>query len=294
MNQMVQRLGEIMTLKSILPELQKARKFGYAVPLYDVFDQFGVDGVFDAQEITKAPVIIGIYSGASIMKDIAAFVAYIRAKAERTCYPVSVMLDHGTSVEQCLFAIESGFTDVMFDGSSLSFEDNIRETYRIVEAAHTCGAGVEAELGHVGSGSKYESYGGQRIGFTDPNLVEEFVSSTNVDILAIAFGNAHGQYSSKPEIDLELLSDVYKRVDIPLVMHGGSGLQDSEYREVIRSGVSKINIFTTIHNAAVLRMIDESKTAKPSMFSITGQIREAYRDICAHYFDVFGATNKGI
>ena len=282
-----------MALTSIKKDLEKASLSKYAVPLYDVFDQFGVDGVFDALEATKSPVILGIYSEARVMDSITPFTAYISTQAEKTCFPVSIMLDHGSSVEKCLYALENGFTDVMYDGSNLPLEENIANTKKVVEAAHACGASVEAELGHVGSGLNYEEYGGQRIGFTDPKLVEEFVYQTNIDFLAIAFGNAHGVYKGEPKIDLKLVRDISKRVDIPLVMHGGSGLGDTEYREIIDAGISKINFFTTIHNIALQRMIEAANSEKPSMFLISEQIRLAYRETCSHYFDVFGTSGMG-
>lgn len=281
-----------MTLTSIKTELIKARDSKYAVPLYDVFDQFGVDGVFDALEMAKAPVILGIYSGARVMETISAFSAYITNRAEKSCYPVSIMLDHGSSVEKCLYALENGFTDIMYDGSNLPYEENIENTIKVVEAAHACGASVEAELGHVGVGSEYDSYGGKRIGFTDPNMVEDFVRRTNVDFLAIAFGNAHGMYKGEPKIDLDLIRTVYQKVDVPLVMHGGSGLSDGDYKEIIKAGIAKINFFTTIHNAASQMMVEAAKGERPSMFSISEQIRLAYKETCTYYFDIFGSTGK--
>lgn len=283
-----------LTITSIKTELIKAMQNGYAVPLYDVFDSYGVDGIFDAVEEKKAPVIFGVYSGAKVFqKDAQAFVAYIRARAERISSPVSIMLDHGASVEQCLYALESGFTDVMYDGSALPIEENIANTCRVVKAAHACGAGVEAELGHVGSGEDYQAYGGKQLGFTDPDQVEYFVSETGVDFLAIAFGNAHGLYKGEPCLDLNLVRNIRHRTAIPLVMHGGSGLEDSQYQQVIRAGVAKINLFTAIHNEATRRMIQAARSDHASMFTISEQIRLAYYEVCAHYFDVFGATGKG-
>lgn len=281
-----------MAITSIKNDLNKATQQGYGVPLYDVWDQIGVDGVFEAAEQKRAPVILGIYSGAKVMHQAAAFTAYLRARAERSCVPVSIMLDHGSTVDQCLYALECGFTDVMYDGSSLSVEENIQNTKKVVRAAHACGAAVEAELGHVGSGSEYDAYGGLRHGFTDPNMVENFISETGVDFLAIAFGNAHGVYKGKPNIDLELVREIRQRVEIPLVMHGGTGLEDYQYTEVIQAGIAKINLFTVIHNEAVKRMVAAAQDIKASMFSILEQEQAAYRDICEHYLDVLGATGK--
>jgi fructose-bisphosphate aldolase class II len=281
-----------MTIISIKTEMERAAKQHFAIPLYDVFDQYAVDGVFNAVEDRRAPVILGIYSGASIMSHIAAFTAYIRARAERSCMPISIMLDHGATVEQCLHVLECGFTDVMYDGSSLPFEENIANTRRVVQAAHAYGAAVEAELGHVGSGSEYDLFVGKRGGFTDPDRVEQFVTETGVDFLAIAFGNAHGLYKGNPQIDLELVREVHRRVDIPLVMHGGTGLTDEMYAPIIDAGIAKINFFTGISQDATRRMIEAANQPNPSMLTIADQIPRAYFDVCCKYFDIFRTSGK--
>ena len=282
-----------MTITSIKDELNHAMRGKYAVPLFDVFDQCGVDGIFEALEEKRAPVILGIYGGAKIMHHAAAFSAYLHARAERTCVPVSIMLDHGATVEQCLFALESGFTDVMYDGSSLPFEENIANTRKVVQAAHACGAAVEAELGHVGSGRDYDTYGGQHLGFTDPEKVEQFIVETGVDFLAIAFGNAHGMYRGEPHLDLELVRQICSQVNIPLVMHGGTGLADSQYVEVVQAGIAKINLFTVVFNRATQLMVEACQASNPNMFNIIEQEQIAYREISAHFFEIFGAAGKG-
>jgi fructose-bisphosphate aldolase, class II len=281
-----------LTITSIKNDLTRASRESFAVPLYDVFDQIGVDGVLEAAENKKAPVIMGIYSGAKVMHYAGAFTAYLRARAERSCVPVSIMLDHGASVDQCLYALECGFTDVMYDGSSLSIEENIENTRKVVQAAHACGAAVEAELGHVGSGSEYDAYGGLRHGFTNPDMVEKFIAETGIDFLAIAFGNAHGMYKGEPHLDLDLVKEIRHRVEIPLVMHGGTGLEDHQYREVIKSGIAKINLFTVIHNEATRRMVLAAQEKNASMFSFTEQEQAAYCDVCEHYLDVLEAAGK--
>jgi fructose-bisphosphate aldolase, class II len=282
-----------LTITSIKTELNRALHVGYAVALFDVFDQYGVDGIFDAVEEKHAPVIFGIYSGSKVFqRNAKAFVAYIRTRAEGVSYPISIMLDHGSNVEQCLFALECGFTDVMYDGSKLALKENIEDTKRVVAAARCCGAAVEAELGHVSSGSNYATFGGQRIGFTDPNQVEEFVSETGVDFLAVAFGNAHGNYYGEPCLDLNLLREIRKRTSIPLVMHGGTGLEDKQYQEIISAGVSKINFFTVVLNEATKRMVSAARSENPNMFQISEQMQTAYREISSHYFDVLSTSGR--
>ncbi|MGD0623746.1 MAG: class II fructose-bisphosphate aldolase [Thermodesulfobacteriota bacterium] len=233
-----------MPLVSIAGELAKAKKGGYALPSFNVFEMKGCEGVFEAIEGKRAPAIVGIFSGTFNEQSSPAFAAFIRSMAEKPSVPVSLMLDHGTSFEQCLKAISLGFTDVMYDGSQLPLEGNIVTTRLVVHAAHAAGVCVEAELGHVGMGSDYATFGAEKKGFTDPAAAERFVAETEVDFLAVAIGNAHGVDKGKSHLDMGLLKEIRKRVDIPLVLHGGSGLSEEQFKSAIQAGISKVNITT--------------------------------------------------
>ncbi len=281
-----------MPLVSIKAELIKARREGYAVPLFNVFDPIAVDGAVAAIKAQNAPCILGVYSGCFKDENIEAYAAYIRTRVSRLPMPVSMMLDHGESAEQARCAIELGFTDVMFDGSRLPIDENVAISRQIVEFAHPLGVGVEAELGHVGQGSDYDEIESKRLGFTDPSSAQTFIEQSGVDFLAIAFGNAHGEYKGEPHIDLNLLAQVVKQTEIPLVMHGGSGLQDEQYRSVARAGIAKINYFTGIQKAASARMADAAGQLNPGMFAFTAAMRQTYTDMCSHYLEVFGAAGK--
>jgi len=281
-----------MTLVSIKNELIKARQAGYAVPLYDVFDMQGIEGVMDALVAKRAPTILAIYSPFAEKPFARAMAAYIRCRAEDTDVPISLMLDHGSSVELCERMLDYGFSDVMYDGSSLPIEENIANTLKVVAAAHAHGAAAEAELGHVGQGDDYDSYGGQRVGFTDPESAEYFVKQTGVDFLALAFGNAHGFYKGEPHLDLDLLAAVRQRVSVPLVMHGGTGISDDQFRAAIAGGISKINFATAIMNGAVENMRQATRSDKVALFEVTEGIRVSYREWCSRLYDVFGTTGK--
>lgn len=281
-----------MTLVSIKNDLIKARKERYAVPLWDVFEMQGMEGILDAIVDKRAPTIIGIYSPAAAQPNCRALTAYIRCRAEDTDVPIAIMLDHGANVEQCLEVLRYGFTDVMYDGSKLPIEENIANTRRVVEAAHELGAAVEAELGHVGQGDEYDSFGGQRKGFTDPGAVERFVAETGVDFLAIAFGNAHGLYKGEPHLDLDLVAEIRRRVEIPLVMHGGTGISDEQFRAAIAAGISKINFFTSILNTATQNMQTACAQPGANMFQIYESIRPAYTQWCSHLYEVFGTAGR--
>jgi fructose-bisphosphate aldolase class II len=281
-----------MTIVSIKHELSRAQREHYAVPLYDVYEIQGMEGLMEALTEKRAPTIVGIYSPYAALPNCRALAAYVRCRAEATDVPVSLMLDHGASAELCLEVMDYGFTDVMYDGSSLPLNENIANTRLVVQAAHARGVAVEAELGHVGFGDQYESEGGKGIGFTDPANVEHFVEATGVDFLAIAFGNAHGLYKGEPHLDLELVAEIRRRVDLPLVMHGGTGLSDEQFRGAIAAGISKINYATAIVNASAENMRQAAAKPGASMFDIYDGIRLAYSQGCSHLYDVFGTAGR--
>lgn len=281
-----------MSLVTIQPFMARGAKEGFAVPLFDTFDGLTTDGIVAALEENHAPGIVAVYSGTFEQPNAKALIAYIHSCVENLSVPASLMLDHGTSLEQCIQAIRLGFTDVMFDGSSLPIEENMAQTRAIVRVAHAVGVHVEAELGHVGSGSNYTDYGGRRKGFTDPDDVERFVTETGVDYLAVAIGSAHGVYHGQPQLDLELLAEIRRRVDIPLVMHGGSGLSEAQFRGAVAGGISKINVATDLIVTAGKRIIVEGQAENASYFSQAQAARDAFKDRSAYYLDLFGAKGK--
>lgn len=281
-----------MPLVSALEVLKAAQAGRYGVPCFDTFEMGGTEGIFAAIEESHAPGIIGLYAPLVEGPHPRAFTDYVRAMAEEATVPVSIMLDHGASFEHCVKALSLGYTDVMYDGSSLPLEENIATTGLVVRAAHAMGAAVEAELGHVGAGLSYQEFGAQGKGFTDPASVERFVEETGVDFLAIAIGTAHGLYESEPHLALDLLAEIRSRVDIPLVLHGGSGLSDDQFRSAVAGGISKINIFTGLAVEARRRLIENAASEDVSMFTMTAQIREAFYDRCVHFIDVFGAAGR--
>ena len=281
-----------MPLVSILNELVKASENGYAIPCFDTFEMNGTLGILDALEEKRAPAMIGLYTSMFERPNPRAFTDYVRALAEEATVPVSIILDHGANFEHCMKALSVGFTDVMYDGSKLPLEENIANTKMVVRAAHAVGAAAEAELGHVGVGRTYQAFGGQGKGFTNPDDVERFVEETDVDFLAIAIGTAHGLYDGEANLALDLLAEIRERVSIPLVLHGGSGLSDDQFRAAVAGGIAKINIFTNLAVKASKRMIEAAQAEGASYFSLTGQIREAFKAECEHCLDVFGTAGK--
>ncbi|MEJ5198921.1 MAG: class II fructose-bisphosphate aldolase [Anaerolineae bacterium] len=281
-----------MALVSVLSAIKAAQAGGYALPLFDTFDMAATDGMLQAFEEKRAHAFIGLYGGMFDQPNAVANVAYIRAAAERAGVPASLMLDHGSSFEQCIRAISLGFTDVMFDGSKLPLEENIAQTKLVVRAAHAVGVAVEAELGHVGSGKEYQSFGAKRLGFTDPSVVERFVAETGVDMLAVAIGTAHGVYQGEPKLDLDLLRDIRRRVDIPLVMHGGSGLSNEQFRSAIENGVAKVNVATELFITSAQRIATAARAGEISYFDVNRIAAATFRERCGFYIELFGAAGK--
>ena len=281
-----------MALVSVKQALKDAQAGGYALALFDTFDMHATDGIFQAFEEKRAHAFIGLYGGFFEQPNAAANVAYIREAAASTKVPVSLMLDHGASFEQCIRAISLGFTDVMFDGSKLPLEENITQTKLVVRAARAVGVAVEAELGHVGSGKEYQSFGAKRMGFTDAATVERFAAETGVDFLAVAIGTAHGVYQGEPHLDLELLDAIRRRVEIPLVMHGGSGLSDVQFRSAVEHGIAKINVATELFMTSAKRIVGAARDKDLSYFEIARLASETFRERCGYYIDLFGEADR--
>jgi fructose-bisphosphate aldolase, class II len=282
-----------MPLVSITETVKRASSERFAVPLFDAFEMSAVEGIIAAAEQKKAPVIIAIYDALLMLPVVSSYAAFIRDAAARSPVPISLMLDHGSSPERCRQALELGFSDVMYDGSKLSLEDNIAATRRVASAAGTAGAGVEAELGHVGEGTDYDTFGAAREGFTDPSVVRRFVGETGCDLLAVAIGSAHGRYKGTPHIDLELLSKIRNQTEVPLALHGGTGLSERQYRDAIGAGIAKINIATDLLGVATERMVAAAQGPEASYLGIIAAAKEAHRERCSYYFDLFGASGKG-
>jgi len=282
-----------MPIVSIKEELKKAQIGGYALPLFDTVSMCDAEGIINSLREKRSPGIIAMWNQVAAREHTPAFLDYIRSYAKDIATPLSLMLDHGSSVEMCIEALDWGFIDVMYDGSSLPIEENIANTRQVVEAAHAKGAAVEAELGHVGQGTKYASYGAKGEGFTEPDAVEKFAAETGVDMLAVAVGTAHGNYQGEPKLDLELLAEIHKRTDVPLVLHGGSGLSDDQFRAAIKAGVCKINVFTDLAQGAFSSARQAVAADKDKVFGIHDAIRDGFCGRCAHHIDVFGAAGKG-
>ncbi|MGE7545985.1 class II fructose-bisphosphate aldolase [Sporosarcina newyorkensis] len=232
----------LVNTKEILLDAQKNK---YAVPAFSVYNLEITQAALHVAEREQHPLILAVGERYFSTLNIEGFSSLIRTFAHNTSVPVALHLDHAYKKESILRAIRNGFSSVMFDGSSHPFDENVRLTKEMTEISHLAGISIEAEIGSLARGAFSDEEEGSGA-LTDPLLAAEFVKETNVDFLAAAIGTVHGLYVSKPHINLELLEQIKSKVDIPLVLHGGSDTPEEIIRKVIERGICKININTDV------------------------------------------------
>ena len=235
--------------------LLPAKRDQYAVGLFNAVNLELARGIINAAESTQSPVIMGTAEVLLPYGPLEEVSYYLIPMAKKANVPVVVHLDHGLKKETCLKALELGFSSIMYDCSTDSYDENVRKVKEMADLAHSYGATIEGELGHVGD-NEGSAEGDSRLAdpsqyYTDPKMAKDFVDKTGVDALAIAVGTAHGAYKLPPKLDFERIRTIAKTVDVPLVLHGGSGLTDTDFKRAINEGISKVNIFTDINIAAV-------------------------------------------
>ena len=243
--------------------LLDAKKDGYAVGAFNVENMEMVKAVIAAAEELNAPVMLQTTPSTVKYGTLETFAGIVKAEAAKTKIPVCLHLDHGNSFELAVQAMKAGYTSVMIDGSHEDFENNIAVTKKVVDVANAFGIPVEAELGKVGG--KEDDLEADADTNTDPQEAKEFVERTGVTSLAVAIGTAHGFYVGTPVLDKERLSEIRKVVDIPLVLHGASGLTDEDVSDCVKRGICKVN-FATELRAAYSKAVKETFAENPDVF----------------------------
>lgn len=241
----------LANLNDILP---RAAKEHYGVGLFNTIDTDMLEAAISAAEELRSPIIIGTAEVLLPYGELKLIAPSVIAAARRASVPVVVHYDHGLTFERCMEALKLGFTSVMFDGSAGDSENNTAATREIVKIAHAMGATVEGEIGHVGEAASGDNETNDR--YTTVKEATDFVNATGVDALAVAIGTAHGAYKAKPRLDIERLKEIHAAIPTPLVLHGGSGLSDDDFRNTVREGISKVNIFTDLCIAGANAMKD--------------------------------------
>ena len=255
----------LVNLETILKEAEKG---GYAVGAFNTPNLESLMAVISVAERLELPVVIqhAEVHEAVIPIDIIGPIMVAAAKASSV--PVCVQLDHGDSMEYVQRALELGFTGIMYDGSRFPYEENVEKTRKVVEMAKPYGASVEGELGSMGKRNTIykEAKNNDELGkvYTDPDEAVSYVPETGVDALACSFGTTHGFYLSEPKLDMQIIRDVHEKAQIPVVMHGGSGVSDEDFEKAIANGVRKVNYYTYMAKAgaeSVVRHLQDVSTA---------------------------------
>lgn len=275
--------------------LGSARDGGYAVGAFNCLSIEHVTGAVRAAERLRSPIILQLAEVQFPCAPIELMApVFLRAAAEATV-PVAVHLDHGQSLETCIRAICLGFNSVMFDGAALPLEENMASTAQIVRMAHAAGVDVEAELGRVGD----TGFGGEGTGAATPDVftdVEEsarFIAETGCDALAIAIGNLHGRYIATPKLNIARLQEIARRNALPLVLHGGSGTSEEDFKACIHNGICKINVATALQMAVtdgVSRYLAESSS--PNYIDMKEAIAAATEESVGQHILLFESDGK--
>lgn len=280
----------LVTTKQLLLDAQKG---GYAVGAFNVENMEMVQAVLAAAEELRSPVIMQTTPSTVKYAGLDYFYANVKTAAERADIPVVMHLDHGSSFELAMQALRTGYTSIMIDGSHGTFEENIAVSKAVADACHPSGVPVEAELGKVG-GKEDDLEGGDENPYTDPEQAKKFVEATGIDSLAVAIGTAHGVYKGTPKLDVERLSEICKTVEIPLVLHGTSGVPDEAVKECIRRGICKVNYATDLRIAftkGVNQVLGEKPdTIDPKKYNTQG--REEVKKYVMGKIKVCGSAGK--
>ena len=250
----------IVTNKELL---DRAKVDHYAVAAFNTNNMEYTQATLEAAVELNAPVIVQAAKSEIDYMNGYAFVAMLKALAEKLPIPVGIHLDHGPSVDEAVRCLRYGFTSVMYDGSALPLEENIANTKEVVAAAHACGVSVEGEIGVIGQAvDGPEGLKNDGVGLANPDHCEQFVKETGVDCFAAAIGNAHGLYTREPELRFDLLMEIEKRTGIPLVLHGGTGIPEDDIHKAITMGVTKIN-FSTVMRKGCIETLTETLNSSP-------------------------------
>ena len=269
--------------------LKKAQKEKYAVGLFNTTDTDMLQAVIEAAEESNSPVILGTAEVLLPYGELKLIAPSVIAAAKRAKVPVVVHYDHGLTFDRCIEALKLGFSSIMFDGSAKPYEQNIAETREMVKIAHAFGATVEGEIGHVGEAAKEDNLLTDM--YTTPEEAKAYLDATGVDALAVAIGSAHGVYKKKPMLNIERLKEISGEVKVPLVLHGGSGLSDDDFKNTIRNGIAKVNIFTDLCLAGESAMKDGEE--KQLGYLETRNLKVEYiKEAVKHKMALFGSVNK--
>jgi fructose-bisphosphate aldolase class II len=282
-----------MPLVNLSTVLRPALKNKYAVGSFNVSDYLLLESILKASQKASSPVILSIAESHLDYLDLERTSWFIRHISASSSIPIVLNLDHGLHFETIILAIKNGFTSVMFDGSNLTFEENTRQTQEIVTICHAADISVEAELGGIGGDEGGGLYAeADETLFTHPELARDFVDRTGIDALAVAIGNVHGKYRGDPKLDFKRLMEIESKTKLPLVLHGGSGISNIDFKKAISLGISKINFYTGMASTALdeiqngLSRVGQKYNDYPELIL---QLKKRIQEVVYQQITVFGS-----
>ena len=272
--------------------LAKAQKEQYGVGFFNTVNVEMARAVIEIAEELRAPVIVGTAEILLPAMSLERVAEYLIPMAEKASVPVAVHYDHGLTFEKCMEALKLGFSSVMYDCSTASYEENLSRVAEMVRICHAMDVTVEGELGHVGDNEGAGKLENPSDYYTDPAVAADFVQKTGVDALAVAVGNAHGDYKFPPKLDFGRITEILEATRTPIVLHGGSGLSDDDFREAVRRGVCKINIFTDLDKAGKAGIEKGLRSGAGSMMGLIPYEIEAMKEVVRNKIGLFGSVSR--
>ncbi len=272
--------------------LLPAKKDGYGVGFFNAVNVEMARAVIETAEQLRAPVMVGTAQVLLPAMDLERVAEYLIPMAQKASVPVCVHYDHGLTFERCMEALQLGFTSLMYDCSMEDYESNVAKVAEMVKICHAMGITVEGELGHVGDNDGSGKLENPSDYYTDPAMALDFVSRTGVDSLAVAVGNAHGDYKFPPKLDFDRIQTIAEKTGLPLVLHGGSGLSDDDFRIAVSRGIHKVNIFTDIDKAGKAGIEAGLAAGAKTMMGLIPYEIDAMKKVVAEKIRLFGSEGK--
>lgn len=272
--------------------LLPAKEKGYGVGFFNAVNVEMARAVIETAEELNAPVMVGTAEVLLPAMEMERVAEYLIPMAQKAKVPVCVHYDHGLTKERCKQAIELGFTSIMYDCSMDDYETNIARLKEMTDVCHALNITVEGELGHVGDNSGAGKLENPSDYFTDPDTALDFVRRTGVDSLAVAVGNAHGDYAFPPKLDFERIRRISEMTDLPLVLHGGSGLSNDDFKQAVSCGICKVNIFTDIDKAGKAGIEKGLAAGAKTMMGLIPYEIEAMKEVVREKITLFGSLDR--
>lgn len=279
----------LVNMKDILLPAMEGK---YGVGFFNAVNVEMARAIIETAEELNSPVIIGTAEVLLPAMELERVAEYLIPMAKKAKVPVCVHYDHGLTFDKCMEALKLGFTSIMYDCSTLDYESNLSNVAEMVKICHGMEATVEGELGHVGDNEGEGKLLNPSDFYTNPDMAKDFVERTGIDALAVAVGNAHGDYKFPPKLDFERIETISKITNLPLVLHGGSGLADLDFETAVKLGICKINIFTDIDKAGKAGIEKGLAEGAKTMMGLIPYEIAAMKEVVAQKIKLFGSVDK--